>query len=253
MQGGSRVTVRRRDFDAALFDLDGVLTETARLHAAAWKVVFDAFLRSWADRHGETFRAFDDVADYLAYVDGRPRDDGIRCFLRSRGISLPEGRDEGSTEPDSVRALGERKVRFFRENLQAGIKPAPGAEALLQSLRRASIKTAVASSSKNCAAILHASGLDQHIDASADGLDVERLRLPGKPDPALFMEAARRVGAQPDRAILFEDALAGVEAGRRGGFGRVVAVNRGGQAEALLERGADIVIQGLLDVDVENG
>src|SRR3546814_141245 len=154
MQGRSRVTVRRRDFDAALFDLDGVLTETARLHAAAWKAVFDGFLRSWADRHGEPFRAFDDVADYLAYVDGRPRDDGIRCFLRSRGISLPEGRDEGSSAPDSVRALGERKARFFRESLQAGIEPSPGAEELLQNLRRASIKTAVASSSKHSALIL---------------------------------------------------------------------------------------------------
>ncbi len=120
MPGGARVTVRRHDFDAAIFDLDGVLTEMARLHAAAWKAMFDAFLRSWADRHGESFRAFDDVADYLAYVDGRPREDGIRCFLRSRGISLPEGDEQGSGEADSVRALGGRKARLFQERLEEG-------------------------------------------------------------------------------------------------------------------------------------
>lgn len=247
-----RLTIRRRDFDAALFDLDGVLTETAGLHAAAWKVVFDAFLRSWADRHGKPFRAFDDVADYLAYVDGRSRDDGVRCFLQSRSVSLPEGVEKGSSNVESVKALGERKATLFRESLEAGIEPSPGAKELLQKLRRASIKTAVASSSKNCAAILRASGLDRLIDARTDGLDLDRLGLQGKPDPALFLEAARRVGVQPDRAIVFEDALAGVEAGRRGAFGRVVGVDRGGQAEALLERGADIVIQSLHDVDVEN-
>ena len=252
MPRGARVTVRRREFDAAIFDLDGVLTETARLHAAAWKVLFDAFLRSWADRYGKPFRAFDDVADYLAYVDGRSRDDGIRCFLRSRGISLPEGAEQRSSAADSVRALSDRKARLFRERLEEGIEPFPGAEELLQKLRQASIKTAVASSSKNCALILRASGLDQLIDATADGLDVERLGLPGKPDPALFMEATRRVGVQPHRAILFEDALAGVEGGRRGGLGCVVGVDRGAQAEALLERGADIVIESLLDVGVEN-
>lgn len=249
----ARVTVGRREFDAAIFDLDGVLTETARLHAAAWKVVFDAFLRGWADRHGAAFQAFDEVDDYLAYVDGRPRDDGIRCFLRSRGISLPEGADQGSGEADSVRSLGERKARRFRERLAEGIEPSPGAKELLRNLRRASIKTAVASSSKNCALILRASGLDQLIDARADGTDAERLGLPGKPDPAIFMEAARRLGVQSHRAILFEDALAGVEAGRRGGLGCVVGVDRGGQAEALLQRGADTVIKTLLDVDVENG
>src|SRR5690606_16324584 len=139
MQGRARVTVRRRDFDAALFDLDGVLTETARLHAAAWKVAFDAFLRSWADRRGEPFRAFDDVGDYLAYVDGRPRDDGVRCFLRSRGISLPEDAEQGSSDAESVRTLGERKAALFRKSLEAGIEPSPGAKGLLQNLRRASI------------------------------------------------------------------------------------------------------------------
>jgi alpha,alpha-trehalase len=131
MPGGARATIRRRDFDAAIFDLDGVLTETARLHAAAWKGVFDAFLRSWTDRHSAPFRAFDDIADYRAYVDGRPREDGIRCFLRSRGISLPEDAEQGSSEADSIRALGERKARLFREKLEEGIDPSPGAKQLL--------------------------------------------------------------------------------------------------------------------------
>lgn len=250
MTGNATGTVRRRDFDAAIFDLDGVLTETARLHADAWKVMFDEFLQTWADQHGTTFRAFDDT-DYLAYVDGRPRADGIRYFLRSRGISIPEGPEQSSEGGDTVRALGDRKVRLFREKLKEGIEPAPGAETLLKKLRDASIKTAVASSSKNCAAILSAAGLDQLIDASADGVDAEQLGLPGKPDPALFLEAARRLGVEPSRVILFEDALAGVEAGRRGGFRCVVGVDRVGQSEALLGRSADTVVKSLQDVKVE--
>ena len=243
------VTIDRRNFDAAIFDLDGVLTDTARLHAAAWKEAFDRFLLRWAQQHGATFHPFDIEADYLAYVDGRPRYDGVRSFLASRGIDLPEGSERDPEDANTVHALGKRKTRLFRQALQQGIDPEPGAESLLKKLRQMGVKIAVASSSKNCSAILSAAGFDHLIDARVDGVDAEELGLPGKPDPALFLEAARRLRAQPSRTILFEDALAGVEAGRRAGFGSVVGIDRGRQSKALREHGADIVIQGLQEVD----
>jgi beta-phosphoglucomutase family hydrolase len=243
------VTINRDDFDAAIFDLDGVLTDTARVHAAAWKEVFDSFLQRWAQQHGLAFQPFDIEADYLAYVDGRPRYDGVRSFLASRGINLPEGSEHDPEDANTVHALGERKTRLFRQALQQGIDPEPGAESLLKKLRQMGVGIAVASSSKNCSAILSAAGFDHLIDARVDGVDADELGLPGKPDPALFLEAARRLRAQPSRTILFEDALAGVEAGRRAGFGSVVGIDRGRQSKALRERGADIVIQGLQDVD----
>src|ERR1019366_1071251 len=236
-------------FDAAIFDLDGVLTDTARVHAGAWKEVFDSFLQRWAQQHGLAFQPFDMEADYLAYVDGRPRYDGVRSFLASRGINLPEGSEHDPEDANTGHALGERKTRLFRQAPQQGIDPEPGAESLLKKLRQMGVGIAVASSSKNCSAILSAAGFDHLIDARVDGVDADELGLPGKPDPALFLEAARRLRAQPSRTILFEDALAGVEAGRRAGFGSVVGIDRGRQSKALRERGADIVIQGLQDVD----
>ncbi len=245
------MNIHRSDFVAAIFDLDGVLTDTARVHAAAWKTVFDAFLRRWTQQHGLAFRPFDIEADYLAYVDGRPRYDGVRSFLASRGINLPEGWEHDPEDANTVHALGERKARLFRQALQKGIDQEAGAAALLKELRQAGVRLAVASSSKNCSAILSAAGFDHLIDARVDGVDAEELGLPGKPNPALFLEAARRLGVHPSRAILFEDALAGVEAGKRGGFGCVVGIDRGHQSKALLERGADIVIQGLPEVDVK--
>ncbi|HET8667511.1 MAG TPA: beta-phosphoglucomutase family hydrolase [Terriglobales bacterium] len=245
------VTISRRDFDAAIFDLDGVLTSTAGIHADAWKVVFDALLQKWARRSGQTFQPFDIVADYLEYVDGRPREDGIRSFLSARGISLPEGSEHDPEDADTVYALGERKTRLFLQALKKGIDPATGVKSLLRKLRRADIKTALGSSSKNTAAILHAAGLKDYFDACVDGVDAETLKLPGKPDPALFLEIARRLGVQPLRAIVFEDALAGVEAGKRGHFGRVVGIDRGQQSMALHRHGADVVIKSLQDVYVK--
>jgi beta-phosphoglucomutase family hydrolase len=241
--------INRRDFDAAIFDLDGVLTDTARVHAAAWKTAFDAFLQSWAQRNGSVFRPFDIQADYPAYVDGRPRYDGVRSFLASRGINLPEGSEHDPEDADTVRALGERKARLFRDGLKNGIEQEPGAAALLEKLRQVGAKIAVSSSSKNCSAILRAAGFDHLIDVRVDGVDAEELGLPGKPDPALFLEAARRLEVQPSRAMLFEDALAGVEAGKRGGFGFVVGVDHGHQRKLLRERGADIVIKDLQEAD----
>ena len=243
------VTINRRDFDAAIFDLDGVLTDTARVHAAAWKEVFDTFLQRWSQQHGLAFQPFDIESDYLAYVDGRPRYDGVRSFLASRSINLPEGSQHDPEDANTVHALGERKTRLVRQALQQGVDPEAGAESLLKKLRQVGVRIAVASSSKNCSAILSAVGFDSLIDARVDGVDAEELGLPGKPDPALFLEAARRLGVEPSRTMLFEDALAGVEAGRRAGFGRVVGIDRGSQSKALRERGADIVIQGLQEAD----
>lgn len=246
------VTISRRDFDAAIFDLDGVLTDTARVHAAAWKAVFDTFLEKWAQRHGLAFQPFDIETDYLDLVDGRPRDDGIRSFLAARGINLPEGLEHDPEDANTtVHTLGERKTRLFLQALKKGIDPAAGAEALLKKLRQAGIRTAVGSSSKNTTAILHAAGLEHYFDVCVDGLDAESLRLPGKPDPALFLEAAHRLGIEPSRVILFEDALAGVEAGKRGDFGCVVGIDHGQQPGALRQHGADVVIKNLRQVEVE--
>ena len=244
------VVISRGDFDAVIFDLDGVLTDTARVHAAAWKEVFDDFLQRRAERQGTGFQPFDIGSDYLAYVDGRPRYDGIRTFLASRGIKLPEGSEQEPESAETVRGLGRRKTRLFRQALGQGIDPAPGAQDLLAKLRQSRVGIAVGSSSKNCAAILRAAELDHLIDVRVDGVDLERLGLPGKPDPALFLEAARRLGVAPGRAVLFEDASAGVEAGRRGGFGRVVGIGRGPRSEELGRHGADIVIATLDQVEV---
>ena len=152
------VMINRRDFDAAIFDLDGVLTDTARVHAAAWKTVFDAFLKKWANQHGASFKPFD-MSDYLTYVDGRPRSDGIRTFLAARRINLVEGSQSDGEDADTVRGLGERKAQLFRQALQQGIDPAPGAESLVKKLRQLGVKIGVASSSKNCCAILRAANL----------------------------------------------------------------------------------------------
>jgi beta-phosphoglucomutase family hydrolase len=244
------VTINRRDFDATIFDLDGVLTDTARVHAAAWKRVFDDVLQRRADRQGIDFQPFDIEADYLSYVDGRTRYDGARAFLAARGLELPEGSEHDPENAETVHAIAERKTRLFRRELEQGIDPAPGAPALLARLRQAGIGIAVASSSENCAPILHAARIDHLIDARVDGIDAAELGLPGKPDPALFLEAARRLGVAPVRAVVFEDALAGVEAGRRGAFGRVVGIDRGRHPEALRQHGADVVVASLLQVEV---
>jgi beta-phosphoglucomutase family hydrolase len=247
------IILSRHDHDAVLFDLDGVLTDTAHLHAAAWKRLFDGLLRWRAAATGGVFVPFDSGADYLAHVDGRPREDGVRQFLASRGLRLPEGTGDDPEEAETVAALARRKDGLFARQLQAGVEPAPGAAALLRVLRRVGMRTAVVSSSRNCAAVLEAAGLAGFLDTRVDGVDAAALRLPGKPAPDLFLEAARRLGAKPHRGVVFEDALAGVEAGRRGGFGRVVGVDRAGQAEALLRRGADVVVRDLSEVTVAQG
>ncbi|MDR8411694.1 HAD-IA family hydrolase [Nonomuraea sp. 3-1Str] len=225
---------------AAVFDTDGVVTDTARVHAAAWKRVFDAFLRERATRYGEPFRPFDAGEDYLRHVDGRSRTDGVRGFLGSRG--LPH-------DPDTVRELASRKdACFLAEIRDHGVAAFPSSVELARELRRRGVRTAVVSASRNCAEVLRAAGADGLFDVRVDGVDAARLGLAGKPDPALFLEAARRLRAAPERTAVVEDALAGVEAGRRGRFGLVVGVDRHARRADLLAAGADVVVTDLADL-----
>jgi alpha,alpha-trehalase len=247
------VVLSRRELDAALFDLDGVVTRTAEVHAAAWKRLFDAYLETRAHRTGEPFLAFS-AEDYRRYVDGRPRLDGIRCFLASRGLSLPEGSPEDSAEAETVRGLGQRKNASFLEALERqGVAVFPAAVGLLERLRAAGFRTAVVTASRNGAAVLKAAGLEHLFDARMDGVEAGRLGLPGKPAPDTFLEAARRLGVAPARAVVLEDAQAGVEAGRRGGFGRVLGVRRSDSEGALVAAGADVEVTDLSTVRVEEG
>ncbi len=244
-------TLSPRDYDAVLFDLDGVLTKTASVHAAAWKKLFDGFLEQHASQAGEPFIPFDIDTDYPRYVDGKPRYDGVASFLESRGIELPLGSPEDGPDVKSVRALGNLKDRYFLRHMeQYGIELYEESIALVRTLRAEKIKTAVVSSSNNCAAVLEAAGIAQLFDARVDGTDVTRLELEGKPAPDAFLEAARRVGAAPSRAVVVEDAIVGVEAGRAGRFGCVIGVDRGGRAQALRDAGADVVVTDLAQVRV---
>jgi alpha,alpha-trehalase len=249
----SAVVLSRRELDAALFDLDGVVTRTAEVHAAAWKRLFDAYLEARAHRTGEPFQPFS-AEDYRRYVDGRPRLDGIRCFLASRGLSLPEGSPEEGAEAETVRGLGQRKNASFLEALaRQGVAVYPEAVGLLERLRAAGFRTAVVTASRNGAAVLKAGGLEHLFHARVDGVEAGRLGLPGKPAPDTFLEAARRLGVAPTRAVVLEDAQAGVEAGRRGGFGRVVGVRRSGPEGVLVAAGADVEVTDLSTVRVEEG
>ena len=237
------------DIRACLFDLDGVLTQTATVHAAAWKEMFDAFLEQRAARMGEPFVPFDPVADYRLYVDGMPRADGVRSFLASRGISLPEGAADDPPGADTVQGLGNRKnelvVRFIRES---GVVVYDGSVDYVRAARDAGLARAVVSSSANTLDVLRSAGIEDLFDVRIDGLVAVQRGLPGKPAPDTFLAAAEALGVHPSAAVVFEDALAGVEAGRAGGFGFVVGVDRTGQADALRDRGADVVVGDLSEL-----
>ncbi len=238
--------IDRGGYAAVLFDLDGVLTETATVHAAAWQQMFDEFLRSWADEHGEPFVPFDLARDYPEHLDGKPRYDGVRAFLASRSITLPEGTPDDPPDVRTVDGLGNRKNELVQHLLETGsVTPYPGSVRFVRHVRDLGLRTAVVSSSKNCAAVLAAAGIAEHFDARVDGWDVEEGGIPGKPAPDTFLEGARRLGVAPDRSVVFEDALAGVQAGRAGGFGLVVGVDRAHQAEQLRQHGADVVVEDL--------
>jgi beta-phosphoglucomutase family hydrolase len=231
---------------ACLFDLDGVLTQTAKIHAAAWKQMFDEFLRARAERTGEPFEEFDRPTDYDEFVDGLPRLDGVRAFLESRGIDLPMGSPSDPAEAETVHALGTRKNELVLELIRRqGVEPYEGSVRFAEAARDAGLRRAVVSSSTNCQDVLVAAGIDHLFEAVIDGVVAEREDLAGKPAPDTFLAGARAVGVEPDAAAVFEDAQAGVEAGRAGSFGWVVGVDRTGQADALRRRGADVVVDDL--------
>lgn len=234
---------------ACLFDLDGVLTQTAKVHAAAWKETFDEFLRGEAERTGRPFQPFDRPTDYDEYVDGKPRLDGVRSFLESRGIELPMGSPTDPPDAETIHALGTRKndrvLQLIREQ---GVQPYEGSVRFAEAAREAGLRRAVVSSSANCQDILIAAGIDHLFEARVDGVVAERERLAGKPAPDTFLAGARMVGVEPSAAAVFEDALAGVEAGRAGRFAWVVGVDRSNQAEALRRRGADVVVDDLAEL-----
>jgi beta-phosphoglucomutase family hydrolase len=237
------------DIRAWLFDLDGVLTQTAKLHAAAWKQTFDEYLRRRAARTGEPLRPFDQQEDYDAYVDGKPRYDGVRSFLQSRGIELPQGTPGDAPGAETVDGLGNRKNEILLELIRGhGVEAYEGSVTYVRAVRDAGYPRAVVSSSANCRDVLRAAGIEDLFDAVIDGVVAERDHLHGKPAPDTFLAGARSLGVEPREGAVFEDALAGVEAGRAGGFGVVVGVDRVGQREALRSHGADIVVGDLAEL-----
>jgi beta-phosphoglucomutase family hydrolase len=234
---------------ACLFDLDGVLTKTATIHAAAWKEMFDDYLHKRSARTGEEFVPFDPIADYDRYVDGKPRYDGVRSFLAARGIELPEGGPEAAPGSETVRGLGDRKNELVLHMIrERGVEVYEGSVRYLEAARDAGLRRAVVSSSANTSDVLVAAGVEGFFEARIDGVVAEREGLRGKPAPDTFLAGARALGVPPTQAAVFEDALAGVEAGRAGGFAYVIGVDRVGQAEALREHGASIVVSDLSEL-----
>jgi len=229
-----------------LLDLDGVITDTASIHAACWKQMFDEYLQKRAIERGEAFRPFDIAADYRLYVDGKPRYDGVRDFLTSRGIRLPEGSPDDPAQAETVHGLGNRKNDLVNKIIEeGGVVPYEGSVKFLHQLRNQRFKVAVVTSSQNCTAVLKAAKLDHFFDVQVDGNTIHVQHLAGKPAPDTFLMAARLLGVEPKRAIVIEDALSGVEAGSAGDFGLVIGVARKGNAEELRRHGAHLVVNDL--------
>ncbi len=235
--------------NACLFDLDGVLTQTAKVHAAAWKSMFDEFLKGWSRDHGEQFVPFDEVEDYDDYVDGKPRYDGVRSFLQSRGIELPQGTPDDPPAAETVVGLGNRKNELVLKLIhEHGVQPYEGSVRYVHAVIDAGLKHAVVSSSTNTKDVLRAAGISDLFDHVVDGVVADREHLNGKPAPDTYLAGARELGVEPGAAAVFEDALAGVEAGRAGKFGFVVGVDRVGQSDALKTHGADVVVKDLAEL-----
>ena len=232
-----------------LFDLDGVLTQTAKVHDAAWKQMFDDFLRDWSRRTGQPFVPFDPVADYDKYVDGKPRLDGTRSFLASRGIELPDGSGDDPPDAETIHGLSSRKNQIVLERIHTdGVEAYEGSVRYVHAVRDAGLRRAVVSSSANAHDVLVAAGIEDLFEARIDGVVAEREHLRGKPAPDTFLAGAKALGLEPRAAAVFEDALAGVAAGRAGGFGCVIGVDRVGQADELREHGADVVVADLAEL-----
>jgi beta-phosphoglucomutase family hydrolase len=232
-----------------LFDLDGVLTDTAAVHAAAWKEMFDQFLRAYAEQHGIAFQPFDARAEYDAYVDGKPRGDGVRDFLTSRGITLPDGTPDDPPSAMTVNGLGNRKNEAVQRRIRTeGVHVFEGSRRYLQAAEQAGLRRAVVSSSANTREVLAVTGLAQYVEQIVDGVTIRTDGLKGKPAPDTFLAAAKGFGIDPAEAAVFEDALAGVAAGRAGHFGQVIGVDRVGQAAELKSNGADVVVRDLAEL-----
>ncbi len=245
------LTISRDDHDAVIFDLDGVITDTARIHSVAWKKLFDQYLVQRATRDGKQYEPFDISLDYRRYVDGKPRYEGVKSFLESRGIHLPYGVPEDESDQETVCGLGNKKNPMFLEGLKTdGADVYQSSLRLLEALRAIGIKTAIVSSSKNCATILDVAHIKDLFDAKVDGMDAARLGLKGKPHPDTFLEAAQELGVEPARSIIVEDAISGVQAGHSGKFGCVLGVDRTGHPEDLRKNGADVVVSDLSEVSV---
>jgi len=245
-QPNSRRVITRDKYDAVLLDLDGVITDTASLHAACWKQMFDEYLQKRATQRSEAFRPFDLVTDYRLYVDGKPRFDGVRDFLASRGIQLPEGGPHDPPQLETVGGLGNRKNDLVNKLIEdVGVKPYEGSVQLIHHLRRHGFKIAVVTSSQNCAAVLKAVKLDACFDVQVDGNMIQAQQLAGKPAPDTFLIAAKLLGVEPARAVVIEDAISGVQAGFNGNFGLVIGVARKGNAEELKQHGAHLVVSDL--------
>lgn len=238
--------ITRDQYDAVLFDLDGVITDTANMHAACWKQMFDEYLQRRAAERGEQFCPFELATDYRLYVDGKPRFDGVRDFLRSRGIRLPEGSADDAPQAETVCGLGNRKNELVNKVIEeVGVKPYEGTVKLIHQLRDQGFKIAVVTSSQNCEAVLKAAKLNAFFEAHVDGNTIRAQHLAGKPAPDTFLTAARALGVDPIRAVVVEDAISGVEAGSSGNFGLVIGVARKGNAEELRHYGAHLVVNDL--------
>jgi beta-phosphoglucomutase family hydrolase len=238
-----------RRIRACLFDLDGVLTQTARVHAAAWKQMFDGFLRDRAAQTEESFVPFDPGAEYDRYIDGKLRHDGVLSFLTSRGIELPEGEPTDPPEADTVHGLGNRKNELVLSLIRTkGVDAYEGSVRYVRAAREAGLRCAVVSASANTHSVLEAAGITDLFEVRIDGIVAADQHLRGKPAPDMFLEAAKALAVERSEAAVFEDALAGVTAGKAGGFGFVVGVDRVGQAQALREHGADVVVQDLAEL-----
>jgi alpha,alpha-trehalase len=243
------VDISEERFDAVLFDLDGVITQTAKVHAASWKQLFDEYLEKRSE--GKEWKPFDISTDYVRYVDGKPRYEGVRSFLESRGIDLPWGTPEDPPEAETICGLGNRKNGYFHERLKKdGVTVYESAVALVGLLREQGFKTAVVTSSKNGKAVLEIAGLEDLFDTRVDGTHIESEGLKGKPDPDIFLKAAGELGVPPERAVVFEDAESGVAAGKKGGFGLVIGVDRTGHGDELIRHGAHRVVTDLSQVTV---
>ena len=238
--------INRDQYDAVLFDLDGVVTDTASIHATCWKQMFDQYLRNRARNRGEAFRPFELATDYRLYVDGKPRFDGVRDFLASRGIHLPEGNPEDPTYVETVCGLGNRKNDLVNLVIaDVGVDPYDGTVRFIHQLRRNGFKIAVVTSSQNCTAVLKAAKLDDLFEVQVDGNTIHAQRLAGKPAPDTFLMAAKLLGCEPERTVVIEDAISGVQAGASGRFGLVIGIARKGNAEELKHHGAHLIVDDL--------